>query len=824
MRQFSRKDRIKMFLEEETKGSLNESVEQNSGISTSYISKKLDITRSNVSKELNKLFREKQVIKISGKPVLYLSVNALASKINLPQKNNFIFTQEELSKLLTVKKKDNAIEDPFEKMIGYQGSLKSVVEQLKAAILYPPYGMNILLSGSTGVGKTTMVSYLYNFAISKGILKKNAPMITFNCADYVDNPQLLMSLLFGYEKGAFTGANSTKEGIIKQAEHGILFLDEVHRLPPQAQEMLFQVIDNQTYRRLGQVTPNTIGHILFVMATTEDISSALLRTFTRRIPVSVNLPDLDDRFPTEKLDYIYLFFKAEAKQIGSSLLVDKSVIEALLTYKTPSNLGQLKVDIKLTCAKAYMKENGVLENKISITFNDLPEKTIKSYFKEKKYQEVLIQDLVSRLNETIEIDSTKSNNPESYPNYLTTPNATLEPSFKVSSKKEYLHNTGLNEAYVAAKGFYQQIDAFEELDRSQTITKIINYSVYTAVKTTLTELQLNLHKNTILGLMLHINTLKNRIYSKNIPKYPQTTSVKQQYPQEYTVALDIRKRLNQLIDFYIPEGELTFLTMLLHMSKEKNQKSIGILALSHGDNIASSMCEVVNSFLNSTHAIGIDLPLDEGTDKIFKKVLNTIERIDNGHGVLILSDMGSLSLFANLIQEKTNHQVRNISPISTPMLLEATRKSQLPSATLDNLFNSLKSDFLMEKITPKSFSFSNQKMIDSLGQFLLFIDPKKVISSLQKTLTRITNHQKIPENDDLKIKFMFHCSSMVERIMLKKPLPYNNVQKFKQRNPELFKTIKCSFKEIENDYFIEIPDTELAYIVEIFDTHYSLNQ
>jgi Transcriptional regulators containing an AAA-type ATPase domain and a DNA-binding domain len=208
-------------------------------------------------------------------------------------------------------------------------------------------------------------------------------MITFNCADYVDNPQLLMSLLFGYEKGAFTGANSTKEGIIKQAEHGILFLDEVHRLPPQAQEMLFQVIDNQTYRRLGQVTPNTIGHILFVMATTEDISSALLRTFTRRIPVSVNLPDLDDRFPTEKLDYIYLFFKAEAKQIGSSLLVDKSVIEALLNYKTPSNLGQLKVDIKLTCAKAYMKENGVLENKISITFNDLPEKTIKSYFKEK---------------------------------------------------------------------------------------------------------------------------------------------------------------------------------------------------------------------------------------------------------------------------------------------------------------------------------------------------------------------------------------------------------------------------------------------------------
>ena len=64
---------------------------------------------------------------------------------------------------------------------------------------------------------------------------KDYPFVTFNCADYFNNPQLLLSQLFGHVKGAFTGADTDKIGLVEKANGGILFLDEVHRLPPDGQ-------------------------------------------------------------------------------------------------------------------------------------------------------------------------------------------------------------------------------------------------------------------------------------------------------------------------------------------------------------------------------------------------------------------------------------------------------------------------------------------------------------------------------------------------------------------------------------------------------------
>ena len=80
---------------------------------------------------------------------------------------------------------------------------------------------------------------MYSYAKYIKRLKDDSPFIVFNCADYYNNPQLLLSHIFGHVKGAFTGADSEKEGIVEKANGGILFLDEIHRLPPEGQEMIF---------------------------------------------------------------------------------------------------------------------------------------------------------------------------------------------------------------------------------------------------------------------------------------------------------------------------------------------------------------------------------------------------------------------------------------------------------------------------------------------------------------------------------------------------------------------------------------------------------
>lgn len=822
MKQFYRKDRIELFIEKETEAIFDEFVEYNKtvGVRTDEIAKKLELTRSNVSKELNSLFRERKVIKITGKPVLYLSVKPLRSHLDKVTKTDYLFNSEEIIALLNQEKTVTEKKSVFSTMIGAEGSLRTLIEQLTAAILYPPNGLNILLTGSTGVGKTTMVNYLYQYAIEEAILTPQDPLVSFNCADYADNPQLLMSLLFGYEKGAFTGANSQQEGLVKQAENGILFLDEVHRLPPQAQEMLFQVIDNQTYRRLGQVETNSLKKILFVMATTEDISSFLLKTFTRRVPVIVTLPDLEKRYPAEKLDYIHLFLNEEAQRIHSTLFVTKEAIEALLTYKTEGNLGQLKVDIKLACAKAYMKNRKNRLQPLTLNFNDFPESVIKSYFEERKNQDVLTKDLITRLDKMTKFDGTLAN---SFHFNNEEKNLAL-PIISTLASSSTQDTTELTQLYKEAKGFYHQVNTLEELNQSQSITKIVDYSTFLAIQTTLSELQLNLEKNTVLGLILHINTLKEKVFSKKMPKYSKDTSIKENYAQEYQMAILIRKRLNQLLDFYIPEGELTFLTMLLHLSKEKKQNSIGVLALSHG-NVASSMCKVVNSFLNTDHAVAIDLPLDEDIDQLYDKVAASIEKLDQGRGVLILSDMGSLTLFAKVMQEKMPHQIMSLSPINTPMLLEATRKSLLSTIDLNELATSLKKTFLSFEEDFNDSFLEDYQMVESLQQCLLFIDPKKTIAVLDTVLNAIlTEKNYVTENESLRIKFIFHCSSMIERILLNDFLPYNSIEEFKQTYEELFRLVKRECEEIQNNFFITIPDTELAYLVEIFDTHFSVNK
>lgn len=91
--------------------------------------------------------------------------------------------------------------------------MKNSVEQAKAAILYPPRGLNCLITGPTGSGKTYFAHAMYHFAKAHHVIDEETELIVFNCADYANNPELLMSHLFGYAKGAFTGADEEKWGL-----------------------------------------------------------------------------------------------------------------------------------------------------------------------------------------------------------------------------------------------------------------------------------------------------------------------------------------------------------------------------------------------------------------------------------------------------------------------------------------------------------------------------------------------------------------------------------------------------------------------------------
>lgn len=346
---------------------------QGKGITASELSDYMGLDRANISRYLNKLYVAGKVDKKEGRPVIY---NVKKSKL-----------KAEKEEVLTTNKVDNLIkESSLDELVGADSSLQVPIQQAKAAILYPPTGLHTIILGETGVGKSMFAEAMYSFAKESQILDEKAPFVRFNCADYADNPQLVIAQIFGVKKGAFTGADADKDGLLKKADGGILFLDEIHRLSPQGQEMLFTFIDKGFFRPLGETEKQISVKLQIIAATTEDPKSYLLKTFTRRIPMTIILPPLRERSLKERYELLAEFIRAESLRLGESIYFNKNSLISFLLYDCSNNIGQLKSDLQLSCAKAFLNYKSNLKNIIIVEQHDLQSRIKKGIMKLKDYR------------------------------------------------------------------------------------------------------------------------------------------------------------------------------------------------------------------------------------------------------------------------------------------------------------------------------------------------------------------------------------------------------------------------------------------------------
>jgi transcriptional regulator with AAA-type ATPase domain len=272
-------------------GEIRKLLETNpNGVTAMALSERLGLKRSTVSFYLNDLEKRGLLQKTSDTSPVLFTVKART------------FSAGRLS-----------IDD----LLGAKLSLKSYIAMCKAATIYPTNGLPILLCGESGTGKSMLAKCIYNYAIDRGVISDEAKFVELNCADYAHNPELLFSVMFGHVRGAFTGANEDRDGLISEADGGYLFLDEVHRLSNENQEKLFILMDSGQYRRLGEHKGWHKACIRFIFATSVDPDQVMLETFMRRIPMHFTLPNWSSRTLLEKIIYIYLIFLMK-KQIYCS--------------------------------------------------------------------------------------------------------------------------------------------------------------------------------------------------------------------------------------------------------------------------------------------------------------------------------------------------------------------------------------------------------------------------------------------------------------------------------------------------------------------------
>jgi DNA-binding NtrC family response regulator len=225
----------------------------------------------------------------------------------------------------------------FDNIIGRSPAMQEIFDTIERVA---PTRATVLLAGESGVGKDLVAR-----AIHFHSPRRDRPLVKINCSAIPEN--LMESELFGYEKGAFTGANTSKPGKFEQADTGTVFLDEIGDVPGQIQVKLLRILQEREFERLGS---NATRHIdvRVIAATNQDLRAALEQgtfredLYYRLNVVPLNIPALRER----KVDIPFLanhFVKKLAPDTGCRVeSITDAAMEKLMAYHWPGNVRELE--------------------------------------------------------------------------------------------------------------------------------------------------------------------------------------------------------------------------------------------------------------------------------------------------------------------------------------------------------------------------------------------------------------------------------------------------------------------------------------------------
>jgi formate hydrogenlyase transcriptional activator len=225
----------------------------------------------------------------------------------------------------------------FEEIVGASPQLTAVLSRVSKVA---PTDSTVLIMGETGTGKELIAR-----ALHKGSRRSERSFVNVNCGAIP--PSLIMSELFGHEKGAFTGAVQRRLGKFELAEGGTIFLDEVGDLPPETQVALLRVLQEREFERVGG-TEVLCADVRVIAATNRDLQKAIadgaFRTdlYYRLNVFPITLPPLRERKEDVPLLVGY-FVERYAKRAGKKIKhIQKNSLEAMREYAWPGNVRELQ--------------------------------------------------------------------------------------------------------------------------------------------------------------------------------------------------------------------------------------------------------------------------------------------------------------------------------------------------------------------------------------------------------------------------------------------------------------------------------------------------
>jgi two-component system response regulator AtoC len=311
-----------------------------------------------VLQQVKARFPDLEVILITGHASLDAAVAAIkqgafhyvSKPLRLEEIRNLTRKALEHRRLLQENRRLKARLEPLEgwgEMIGVSPSMKEVFHIIGKVA---PLDCNVIIQGESGTGKELVARLIHRESP-----RRDRPFVAFNCGGFTE--ELIASELFGYERGAFTGAIATKIGILETAHRGTVFMDEIGDMPLSMQGKLLRVIQEKAITRVGGNRQIQLD-LRFIAATNKDLKRAVAQgrfredLYFRLNVVQITLPNLMERpedIPLLIKYFVNHFSQRFAKKITA---VEPAAREVLLAYSYPGNVRELQNIIERAVALA----------------------------------------------------------------------------------------------------------------------------------------------------------------------------------------------------------------------------------------------------------------------------------------------------------------------------------------------------------------------------------------------------------------------------------------------------------------------------------------
>lgn len=779
-------------------------------ITTRFLSEKLKMQRTNISSILNQLVNEGKLVKYNGRPVLY----------QLADENT------------------SGNGDVFEQLVGYDSSLKEAIASAKAAVLYPEGNPTILITAKHGSGVSHFAKTVFRFAQASGKLKTRAPWILWDCKTLFNDQDKFQEIFLG---------DHEKEGILKKASGGMLILENIDVVSERNLDWLLAFLRGEKIQGQDEWPWQKDYHCITIFSTMKDTNEMMLNLLRGQMDFRISLPSLEERSIEERFLILQKFFKEEAKAMDRMIEVDTSILHALLLYEVTDDIKGLKNDIHTGCANSYVRSYNTEKKTIVLLMSDFPNYVRKGIMYYRSYKNEIDEMIKNGCKYTF------------YKNQMLRDNKTAKKDIyqSIDARKRDLERHALTEEEINMAVSNQLESEFEEyfeqlcerVDSIDTLNKMVSEKLISLTRKFLLkaaeQLSCEFSKEIFCGICLHVNSCLIKVSKKQRISNEEIARLLSKYPMHYELVKEFQVELGKEFNVKLNVDDLIFLLMfLLEAKKDVNESKVVTLIAMHGSHAASSIAAVVNVLSDDSNVQAFDMDLDKNVRIVYEELKEKIIKIDQGKGILLIYDMGSIHTMAESIAQETKIAIRCAEvPITLVGIAGSSKAAEMK--TLDEVADYLQDNFSglqyfrakpmpemkpeiekNEEIIEQMMEESSQEesineVFEYLGDQFPQFDIDLMKNYLLVIIGQIEHEMNLVLDEDKKIGLIVHIVCLIDKLQQQHTpsvnfMAYSVLGAFGDgRYGGLFEKMKTFLKPLEETFDVMIQDNEIATIISI---------